>query len=98
MNELKITGSTPLNCTGLIPGDYYIIDGTEIKIGQLLDATILNIVFRIYVSDGRVVYEDLKIPTISLIDSPIRITHIGDSLPTAEMAELVTDILYKHEA
>lgn len=98
MNELKITGSTPLNCTGLVPGDYYIIeDGTRTKIGQLLDATILNICFRIYVSDGKVVYEDLKMPTVSIVDSTMRITHIGDSLPTAEMAEIVTDILYKHE-
>lgn len=93
MNKLKITGSTPLNCTGLVTGDYYIIDnGTQTKIGQLISATILNIVFRIYVSDSRIVYDELKLPTISLIDSPITLTHIGDNLPVNELAELICDI------
>lgn len=93
MNKLKITGSTPLRCTGLVTGDYYIIDnGTQTKIGQLIDATILNIVFRIYVSDGRIVYDELKLPTISLIDGPVTLTHIGDNLPVNELAELVCEI------
>lgn len=93
MNELKITGSTPLNCTGLVPGDYYVIDnGTYTKIGQLLDATILNICFRIYVSDGRIVYDELRLPTISLIDSPVSLIHIGDNLPVNELAEMVCEI------
>lgn len=93
MNKLKITGSTPLSCTGLVVGDYYIIDnGTQTKIGQLINATILNIVFRIYVSDGRIVYDELKLPTISLIDSPVTLTHIGDNLPVNELAELVCEI------
>jgi len=90
MNKLKITGSTPLNCTGLVVGDYYLLDnGTTVKIGQLIDATILNITFRIYVTDNRIVYDELKLPTISLIDSPVTLTHIGDNLPTAELAEIL---------
>lgn len=90
MNKLKITGSTPLNCTGLVTGDYYLLDnGTTVKIGQLIDATILNITFRIYVTDNRIVYDELKLPTISLIDSPVTLTHIGDNLPTAELAEIL---------
>ncbi len=93
MNKLKITGSTPLNCTGLVTGDYYLIEnGTNVKIGQLIDATILNITFRIYVSDNLIVYDELKLPTISLIDSPVTLTHIGDNLPTAELAEILCDI------
>lgn len=90
MNKLKITGSTPLNCTGLVAGDYYLLEnGTTVKIGQLMDATILNITFRIYVTDNRIVYDELKLPTISLIDSPVTLTHIGDNLPTAELAEIL---------
>lgn len=90
MNKLKITGSTPLNCTGLVAGDYYLLEnGTTVKIGQLIDATILNITFRIYVTDNRIVYDELKLPTISLIDSPVTLTHIGDNLPTAELAEIL---------
>lgn len=90
MNKLKITGSTPLNCTGLVAGDYYLLEnGTTVKIGQLLDATILNITFRIYVTDNRIVYDELKLPTISLIDSPVTLTHIGDNLPTAWLAEIL---------
>lgn len=93
MNKLKITGSTPLNCTGLVTGDYYIIDnGTQTKIGQLIDATILNIVFRIYVSDGRIVYDELKLPTISLIDSLVTLTHIGDNLPINQVSEILCEI------
>lgn len=93
MNKLKITGSTPLNCTGLVAGDYYMLDnGTTVKIGQLLDATILNITFRIYVTDNRIVYDELKLPTISLIDSPVTLTHIGDNLPINELAEILCDI------
>lgn len=93
MNKLKITGSTPLSCTGLVTGDYYIIDnGTQTKMGQLINATILNIVFRIYVSDGRIVYDELKLPTISLIDSPITLTHIGDNLPINQVSEILCDI------
>ena len=93
MNELKITGDTPLNCTGLVTGDYYVIDnGTQTKIGQLISATILNIIFRIYVSDGRIVYDELKLPTISLIDSPITLIHIGDNLPVNELSEIVCAI------
>jgi hypothetical protein len=93
MNKLKITGSTPLSCTGLVVGDYYIIDnGTQTKIGQLISATILDIIFRIYVSDGRIVYDELKLPTISLIDSPVTLTHIGDNLPVNQLAELICEI------
>lgn len=93
MNKLKITGSTPLNCTGLVAGDYYLLEnGTTVKIGQLLDATILNITFRIYVTDNLIVYDELKLPTISLIDSPVTLTHIGDNLPTAELAEILCGI------
>lgn len=92
MNKLKITGSTPLSCTGLATGDYYLIDnGTNTKVGQLIDATILNITFRIYVSDMRIVYDELKLPTISLIDSPITLTHIGCSLPVNYLAEILCD-------
>lgn len=90
MNKLKITGSTPLNCTGLVTGDYYLLDnGTTVKIGQLIDATILNITFRIYVTDNRIVYDELKLPTISLIDSLVTLTHIGDNLPINELAEIL---------
>lgn len=93
MNKLKITGSTPLNCTGLVAGDYYLLEnGTTVKIGQLIDATILNVIFRIYVTDNRIVYDELKLPTISLIDSPVTLTHIGDNLPTAELAEILCGI------
>jgi len=93
MNKLKITGSTPLNCTGLVAGDYYLLEnGTTVKIGQLMDATILNITFRIYVTDNRIVYDELKLPTISLIDSPVTLTRIGDNLPTAELAEILCGI------
>jgi len=92
MNKLKITGSTPLNCTGLVTGDYYIIDDGHKKIGQLISATILNIIFRIYVSDNVVVYDELRIPTIDLIDSSTIITHIGDNLPVNELAEILCDI------
>jgi hypothetical protein len=93
MNKLKITGSTPLSCTGLVHGDYYLIEnGTQTKVGQLISATILNIIFRIYVSDGRVVYDELKLPTISLIDSPVTLTHIGDNLPVNQLAELICEI------
>ena len=92
MNKLKITGSTPLSCTGLVTGDYYLIDnGTNTKVGQLINATILNITFRIYVSDMLIVYDELKLPTISLIDSPITLTRIGCSLPVNELAEILCD-------
>lgn len=90
MNKLKITGSTPLSCTGLVTGDYYLIEnGTNVKVGQLINATILNITFRIYVSDNLIVYDELKLPTISLIDSPVTLTHIGDNLPVNELAEIL---------
>ena len=92
MNKLKITGSTPLSCTGLVTGDYYIIDNGTTKIGQLISATILNIIFRIYISDGIVVYDELQLPTVSLIDSPVTLTHIGDNLPVNELAELICEI------
>ena len=93
MDKLKITGSTPLSCTGLVTGDYYLIDnGTNTKVGQLINATILNITFRIYVSDMLIVYDELKLPTISLIDSPVTLTHIGHSLPVNELAEILCDM------
>lgn len=93
MKELKITGSTPLDCTGLVTGDYYILDnGTQTKIGQLISATMWNVIFRIYVSDGRIVYDELKLPTICLIDSPVKLTHIGDVLPINQVSEILCDI------
>lgn len=93
MKPLKIDRSTPLTDIGLVTGDYYIIDnGTQTKIGQLISATIWNAVFRIYVSDGIVVYDELKLPIISLIDSPITLTHIGDELPINQVSEILCDM------
>lgn len=79
MNKLDITGSTPLNCTGLKVGDYYVIIHQGKMIGQLLDATILNIKFRIFIKDDELVDFELTIPTIDLIDDELELTHVGDS-------------------
>ena len=93
MNKLKITGDTPLNCTGLVVGDYYLIENDKrVKIGQLISATILNIIFRIYITDGMVVYDEFRMPTTDLITSPVILTHIGDNLPVNELAEIITTI------
>ena len=92
MDILKITGSTQLDSTGLVTGHYYLIDnGTNVKVGLLIAATILNITFRIYVSDNRIVYDELKLPTISLIDSPITLTHLGCGLQVNKLAEILCD-------
>ena len=91
MLQLPFTGDTPLACTGLIIGDYYKIDdGESNKYGQLASATILNIVFRIFVENDKIVYKEYKMMTVDLVDNKVVIYHIGEHLSISTMA----DILY----
>lgn len=82
MKKLEITSDTPLNCTGLINGDYYFIHYyDEFVIAQLMEATILNVRFSVMISNGMIVDKEMIVTTISIVDNEnLQIVHIGDTL------------------
>ena len=80
MDNIKITGETPIACKNLVVGDYYYIRMSEDKtlLCEFVEGTILNLVFKMIINNNNFTkMEVVKIPTMDVIDGIVTIYHLN---------------------